>query len=236
MLTRDQICRNLEEVENRIENACRRAGRDRKEVTLIAVSKMNPAETVIAAHDCGIDVFGENKVQELCDKIETIPFPLKWHLIGHLQTNKVKYIIGKVEMIHSVDSVKLARIIDKESEKKGVITDILLEINIAQEESKYGIRPEECEAVVREISAFKNVRIRGLMTVAPFTEEAETNRPYFKQMRELSVDIASKNIDNISMNVLSMGMTGDFEVAIEEGATHVRVGTGIFGARDYSKH
>lgn len=235
MLTKDEIRRNLSLIEERIAAACRRAGRDRDEVTLIAVSKMNPAEAVVAAHECGIDTFGENKVQELCGKIEAIDVPLKWHLIGHLQTNKVKYIAGKVAMIHSVDSLKLAEVIDKESEKAGVVTDILLEINIAGEESKYGIAPSETEALARSISPLKHVRICGLMTVAPETDEPENNRPYFRQMRELSVDIASKNIDNISMNVLSMGMTGDFEIAVEEGATHVRVGTGIFGARDYSK-
>ena len=235
MLTKDDIRINLADIEERIARACANAGRDRNEVTLIAVSKMNPAEAVVAAHECGIDTFGENKVQELCDKMEVIDLPLNWHLIGHLQTNKVKYIIGKVKMIHSVDSFHLAEVIDRESEKRGVITDILLELNVADEESKFGIRPDDCEAAVREIAALKNVRIKGLMTVAPFTEDAETNRPYFRQMRELSVDIASKNIDNVSMNVLSMGMTGDFEVAVEEGATHVRVGTGIFRARDYSK-
>ncbi len=235
MLTKDEIGRNLSLIEERIAAACKRAGRDRNEVTLIAVSKMNPVEAVVAAHECGIDTFGENKVQELCGKIEAIGVPLRWHLIGHLQTNKVKYIAGKVVMIHSVDSLKLAEVIDKESEKAGVVTDILLEINIAGEESKYGIAPSETEALARSISPLKHVRICGLMTVAPETDEPENNRPYFRQMRELSVDIASKNIDNISMNVLSMGMTGDFEIAVEEGATHVRVGTGIFGARDYSK-
>ncbi len=235
MLTKDEIGRNLSLIEERIAAACKRAGRDRNEVTLIAVSKMNPVEAVVAAHECGIDTFGENKVQELCGKIEAIGVPLRWHLIGHLQTNKVKYIAGKVVMIHSVDSLKLAEVIDKESEKAGVVTDILLEINIAGEESKYGIEPSETEALARSISPLKHVRICGLMTVAPETDEPENNRPYFRQMRELSVDIASKNIDNISMNVLSMGMTGDFEIAVEEGATHVRVGTGIFGARDYSK-
>ena len=235
MSVKDTIRNNLNDIEKRISAACSRAGRSRSEVTLIAVSKMNPPESIIAAYECGIDTFGENKVQELTDKIEVIDLPLKWHLIGHLQTNKVKYIAGKVEMIHSVDSFHLAQVIDRESEKRGIVTEILLEINIADEESKFGIRPDECEKIVREIAALKNVKIAGLMTVAPFTEDAETNRPYFKQMRELSVDIASKNIDNVSMNVLSMGMTGDFEVAVEEGATHVRVGTGIFGARDYSK-
>ena len=235
MLTKEEIGRNLAKIEDRIEAACKRAGRDRSVVTLIAVSKMNPPEAVIAAHEYGIDTFGENKVQELCGKIDVIPYSLNWHLIGHLQTNKVKYIAGKVAMIHSVDSFKLAQVIDKESEKAGVVTDILLEINIAGEESKFGILPSETESLARQIAPLKHVRICGLMTVAPETDDPESNRSYFRQMRELSVDIASKNIDNIFMNVLSMGMTGDFEVAVEEGATHVRVGTGIFGARDYSR-
>ncbi len=229
------IAENLESVENRIKAACARSGRDRSEVTLIAVSKLNPPEAVDEAFSCGQTVFGENRVQELCGKMEAVSHDVKWHLIGHLQSNKVKYIIGRVEMIHSVDSVKLAEVIDTESAKRDVITDILLEVNVAEEESKFGIRPEELESVVRDISHLANVRVRGLMTVAPYTEDPESNRPYFRQMREFSVDIASKNIDNITMNVLSMGMTGDFEVAIEEGATHVRVGTGIFGARDYSR-
>lgn len=235
MLTDEQIKSNLQEVERRIAAACERSGRDRSEVMLVAVSKNNPAESVMQAVKCGIDTFGENRVQELTGKAETIGIPLKWHLIGHLQTNKIKYIIDKVVMIHSVDSYRLAEAIDKESHKNNTVTDILIEVNMAAEESKFGVGPEECEALARQISELKNVRLCGLMTVAPYTEDPETNRPVFRKMRELSVDIASKNIDNISMNVLSMGMTGDYEVAIEEGATYVRVGTGIFGARDYSK-
>ncbi len=227
------ICDNYKLLEQRIQGACDRACRDRSEVQLIAVSKMNPAEAVIAANDYGLNVFGENKVQELCDKIDAVDRKLHWHLIGHLQTNKVKYVIGKVDMIQSVDSLHLAEAIDKESAKAGVITPILLEINIADEGSKFGIKPDEAESFAREISEFKNVKICGLMTVAPYTLNPESNRLYFRRMKELSVDITSKNIDNISMNVLSMGMTGDFEVAIEEGATHIRVGTGLFGARNY---
>ena len=238
MPTGVDISANLNQIEERIKKACERSGRDRSEVTLIAVSKMNPPEAVVQAHDCGACVFGENKVQELSSKLDYMDEHgvkgLEWHLIGHLQTNKVKYCIGRVAMIHSVDSLKLASAIDAESLKKGVITPVLIEINIGDEDSKFGVTPEEAEPLARQLSELKNLRLCGLMTVAPVAICPEDNRFYFRKMKELSVDIASENIDNISMNVLSMGMTGDFEIAIEEGATHVRVGTGIFGARDYS--
>ncbi|MCR5324767.1 MAG: YggS family pyridoxal phosphate-dependent enzyme [Lachnospiraceae bacterium] len=242
MILKKQIGDNLQDINTRIADACVRAGRARNEVTLIAVSKMNPAEVVLAAAECGQTVFGENKVQELKSKQEEISSlykqaakDLEWHLIGHLQTNKVKDVVGRVKMIHSVDSLKLAEVIDRESAKKGMISDILLEMNVSGEESKFGLSPEGLFAIIDEISGFHAIKVRGLMTVAPYTSDPETNRIYFRKMKDLSVDISSKNIDNISMDVLSMGMTGDFEVAIEEGATHIRVGTGIFGARDYSK-
>ncbi|MCR5331474.1 MAG: YggS family pyridoxal phosphate-dependent enzyme [Lachnospiraceae bacterium] len=239
MISAEQIGDNLKDIEERITAACNRCGRSRRDVTLIAVSKLNPADAVAAAAAAGQYVFGENRVQELVSKQEEIvgicEKKLEWHLIGHLQTNKVKDVVGKVELIHSVDSFRLAQAIDKESLKKGMITDILLEINISSEETKFGLTPENTEETVRLISGLTNVRIKGLMTVAPYTENPESNRIYFKKLKDLSVDISSKNIDNISMGILSMGMTGDFEVAIEEGATHVRVGTGIFGARDYTK-
>ena len=240
MVSAKQIQSNLDEIRSRIDVACKRSNRNPDSVTLIAVSKMNPAEAVIAAADAGQYVFGENKVQELRSKQDEIGSyskdgrELEWHLIGHLQTNKVKDTVGNVVLIHSVDSLKLAEAISKESIKKGITSDILLEVNISDEESKFGLSPDQAGIVAAEISKLPNVKIRGLMTVAPYTENPETNRIYFKKLKDLSVDISSKNIDNISMDVLSMGMTGDFEVAIEEGATHVRVGTGIFGARDYS--
>ena len=190
---------------------------------------MFPEEAV----ECGLTSLGENKVQEIMDKYEPMGEGVKWHLIGHLQTNKVKYIIDKVELIHSVDSLKLAKEISKRAKAKGITANILLEINAAGEESKFGLKPEECEEAVREISVLDNIKIRGLMTVAPNVENPEENRIYFKQMKQLLVDINAKKIDNVNMDVLSMGMTGDYEVAIEEGATIVRVGTGIFGARVY---
>ena len=238
MTVNEYISQNLKDVNRRISEACARAGRRREDVTLIAVSKMNPAEAVAAAAECGQYIFGENRVQELRSKQEEAAGicteDLEWHLIGHLQTNKVKDVVGKVRLIHSVDSVKLAEAIDKESAKQGIISDILLEMNVSGEESKFGITEEEIFNIIDRIVVLKHIKINGLMTVAPYTEEPETNRIYFKKMKDFSVDISSKNIDNISMNILSMGMTGDFEIAIEEGATHIRVGTGIFGARDYT--
>ena len=229
------IKQNLAEVEEKICAACKRAGRDRNEVTLIAVSKTKPVEMLEACIESEITVFGENKVQELCEKYEVLPKDLHWHMIGHLQRNKVKYITDKVELIHSVDSLRLAQAISDDAVKKGVNVDILIEVNVGEEDSKFGLKTEETENLVCEIAALPNVFIKGLMTIAPYTEVAEENRTIFRTLKQLSVDIASKNIDNVSMNVLSMGMTGDYEVAIEEGATMVRVGTGIFGERDYTK-
>lgn len=229
------IRENLEEVEENIRKACERAGRDPKEVTLIAVSKTKPVSDVQEAYDCGIRDFGENWVQELTEKIPVLPDDIRWHMIGHLQRNKVKYIIDKAAMIHSVDSVRLAEEIQKQAEKKDVEMDILLEVNIAQEESKFGFKADEVEEAVKEISGLNRVHIKGLMTSAPFVENGEENRRYFRAMKELSVDLMKKNIDNVDMNVLSMGMTADYITAVEEGATMVRVGTAIFGQRNYNK-
>ncbi len=223
----------IKAVSQRIAAACERAGRNPEEVTLIAVSKTMPVEAIREAMACGVIEYGENRPQELRDKQAVITEPLHWHMIGSLQTNKLKYVIGKTVLIHSVDSFSLAQAIEEASAKKDVITEILLEINIAGEKSKHGISPEETEELARRISGLSHVKIRGLMTVAPYTENAEENRIYFKKMKQLMVDINSKNIDNVYMDVLSMGMTGDYEVAVEEGATLVRVGTGIFGHRVY---
>lgn len=225
---------NLAKVEENIQKACDRAGRDRSEVTLIAVSKTKPVEMLQEIYDEGIRVFGENKVQELTDKYEVMPQDIHWQMIGHLQRNKVKYIIDKVDLIHSVDSIRLAETIDKEAAKKNVIVNILIEVNVAKEDTKFGLMPEEVEDFVREIAKFEHIRVKGLMTIAPFVENPEENRPIFARLRKLSVDIAAKNVDNITMSILSMGMTNDYQIAIEEGATMVRVGTGIFGARDYT--
>lgn len=224
---------NLEHVQENIKKACEKAGRSTDEVTLIAVSKTKPVEMLQEIYDQGIREFGENKVQEMCSKMEVMPSDIRWNMIGHLQTNKVKYIVGKTSLIHSVDSLHLAKEIQKQAVKNDVICDILVEVNIAGEETKFGTSRDEAIALVEEIAKLDHIRIKGLMTIAPFVDDPEDNREYFKAIKQLSVDIAAKNIDNVSMNVLSMGMTGDYIVAIEEGATMVRVGTGIFGARDY---
>lgn len=225
---------NLESVEARIQAACDRAGRKREEVTLIAVSKTKPASMLQEAYDLGVRVFGENKVQEIRDKYEVLPKDIEWHMIGHLQTNKVKYIVDKVKLIHSVDSLKLAETIEKEAEKHNCKTDILLEVNVAEEESKFGLKTEEVLPLYDAVRKYSHINVRGLMTIAPFVDNPEKNRTIFADLHKLYVDIKEKNIDNDTVSILSMGMTNDFEVAIEEGATMVRIGTGIFGARDYS--
>ena len=226
---------NFETVEKNVADACARAGRDRSEVTLIAVSKTKPVDMLREVYDAGARDFGENKVQEICEKYDKLPSDIKWHMIGHLQRNKVKQVIDKAALIHSVDSYRLAQEISVQAQKKGLTIPILIEVNVAGEESKFGIAADDTIQLVEEIAELPNLRIQGLMTIAPFVEDAEDNRLYFRQIKELSVDIKNKNIDNVSMDILSMGMTGDYEVAIEEGATMVRVGTGIFGARNY-KH
>lgn len=226
---------NLKNVEDNIQKSCEKVGRNRDEVTLIAVSKTKPIEMLNEIYNEEIRDFGENKVQELTEKIEVMPKDIRWHMIGHLQRNKVKYIIDKVTLIHSVDSIRLAQEISKEAQKHQITANILIEVNIAQEETKFGIRQEETIAMVKEIAALPNICIKGLMTIAPYVVDSEENRLYFRKIKQLSVDITNKNIDNVSMEILSMGMTGDYTVAIEEGATMVRVGTGIFGERDYSK-
>ena len=227
------ITENLSMVESKIAAACKRAGRERDEVKLIAVSKTQPVEAIREAMEYGINSFGENRVQELREKTEIIKDNLDWHLIGHLQTNKVKYVVGKVSLIHSLENIRLAEALDKEAAKLGIAVDVLAEINVAKEDSKFGVMPEDAENFIREVSKYPNLNIKGLMTVAPYTDISEENRKYFRQLKKIMVDLNSKNIHNVSMNVLSMGMTGDYEVAIEEGATLVRVGTGIFGSRNY---
>lgn len=229
------IKENLVQVEKNITEACIKSGRSREEVTLIAVSKTKPVTILKEAYECGIREFGENKVQEICDKVNALPKDLHWHMIGHLQRNKVKYIAPTVTLIHSVDTYRLAEEINIQGKKANRIIPVLIEVNIAEEDSKFGISKEDVMLLVEDISKLENVKIQGLMTVAPLVENPEDNRLYFRSIKELSVDIASKNIDNVSMDILSMGMTGDYVVAIEEGATMVRVGTGIFGARNYNK-
>lgn len=224
---------NLKEVEKNILQACEKAGRNREDVTLIAVSKTKPVPMLQEIYEEGIRDFGENKVQELASKYEEMPKDIRWHMIGHLQRNKVRQVIDKACLIHSVDSYRLAEEINIQAKKKNIVVPILVEVNIAEEESKFGIHKEDAIQLVEELAELENIRIEGLMTIAPYVEDPEENRQYFRNIKQLSVDITRKNIDNVTMNVLSMGMTGDYTVAIEEGATLVRVGTGIFGARNY---
>ena len=228
---KETILENLKQVHANILSSCARCGRDPKEVTLIAVSKTKPLQALQAAYDCGERNFGENKVQEILQKAPMLPDDLCFHMIGHLQRNKVRQLLPYVTMIHSVDSLRLASEIQQEAERIGKVVDILLEVNVAQEESKFGFAVNEVLDAVLQISRFPNVRVCGLMTIAPFVENSEQNRPVFQKLFQLYVDIKHKNIDNVNMSVLSMGMTGDYQVAVEEGATMIRVGTGIFGVR-----
>ena len=227
------IRENIEEVKEKIRLACVKSERDMNDVTLIAVSKTKPLPMLQEAYECGIRDFGENKVQELMEKIPAMPDDIRWHMIGHLQRNKVKYIVDKVYLIHSVDSLRLAEEISKEACKKNVCVNILVEVHVAEEDTKFGTTCEDAIALVENISRLPNLKIHGLMTIAPNVENEEENRIYFNRLKQLSVDIRSKNIDNVYMDVLSMGMTGDYQIAVEEGSTYVRVGTGIFGSRIY---
>ena len=229
------IQKNLDTITSQINKACAISGRSSDEVTLIAVTKTKPVEDMKEALDYGIKNVGENKVQEIRDKYPVFKDSFTWHMIGHLQRNKIKYIIDKVELIHSVDTKKLARAVNKEAEKHNKVMDILVQVNVAEEDSKFGLSVEESELFIRDISILDFIRIRGLMTVAPYVENPESNRAIFRKMKQIFVDINSKNIDNVNMDILSMGMTNDFQVAIEEGSTMVRIGTAIFGERNYSK-
>ncbi len=227
------IQENIDKIKSNVERAALSVGRDPGEVTLIAVSKTKPVSMIEEAYACGCRDFGENKVQELCDKYEVLPKDIRWHLIGHLQRNKVKYVVDKAYLIHSVDSIRLAEEIQKEAQKKGIDVNILIEVNVAAEESKFGVSVEEVENLVREAAKLPNVHIKGLMTIAPIVENPEDNSVYFTYLKQLSVDIMEKNIDNVSMDILSMGMTGDYVQSVKDGATYIRVGTGIFGEREY---
>lgn len=218
------IKENIQAVKETIARACEKSGRKAEDVTLIAVSKTKPVEMLMEAYACGCRDFGENKVQELLDKYEVMPKDIRWHMIGHLQRNKVKYIVDKVWMIHSVDSLRLAEEISKEATKKNICVNILIEVNVANEETKFGITCEEVRQLVQDVAKLPNICIKGLMTIAPFVQDAEENRIYFSKLKKLAVDIMEENIDNITMENLSMGMTGDYGVAVSEGATYVRVG------------
>ena len=228
------LAENLQQVNANIEKACAAVGRAPSEITLVAVSKTKPVSMLQEAYDAGARVFGENKVQEIMDKYDQLPSDIQWHLIGHLQRNKVKYIIDKVAMIHSVDSLRLAQTIEQEAAKKDLVMPILLEVNVAEEDTKFGLKVEEVLPLLEQISSFSHIQVKGLMTIAPFVENPEKNREVFRTLKKLSVDISAKNINNVTMSVLSMGMTGDYQVAVQEGSTMVRVGTGIFGERNYA--
>ena len=224
------IKNNLEIINEKIKKAALKADKNPEEIKLVAVAKTATIEQIEEAIKAGVKIIGENKVQEAKEKYQIITADIEWHLVGHLQTNKVKYAVEIFDCIHSVDSIKLAEEIDKRSLQFGKTTNVLVEVNVSGEESKYGIKPEEVEPFLKEISEFSRIRVRGLMTIAPIIEEdKEEVRPYFRKLRELSKEIKSKNIKNVKMDYLSMGMSEDFEIAIEEGANMVRIGRGIFG-------
>lgn len=227
----DEIKRNIEDVRKRVEKSARNSGRHEQDITLIAVTKTVDTDRIRAALAEGILHLGENRVQEMCEKVDIIKEPCFWHLIGHLQTNKVKYIVDKVSMIHSVDSLELAREIQKRGVQAGKMLEILVQVNVAGETTKFGLEKEKVVELVREISLLDHVRVKGLMTIAPLAEDPDTVRPVFRELRDLLIDIKKENIDNIDMDFLSMGMSHDFEAAIEEGSNMVRVGTAIFGKR-----
>ena len=231
-LSAKEFDQNLADVLERLDNALTKTGKRRDDIILLAATKTVDSETINYAISKGIVYIGENKVQELLSKENDIS-ECHRHFIGHLQTNKVKDIINKVEMIHSVDSLKLAKEISKQAVKNQKTMNILLEVNIAGEESKWGFTVEETEQAVREIGKLPNLKIRGLMAIPPICNDAEENRPYFEGMKKLFVDISTKNIDNSSMDILSMGMSDDFDIAVSEGANLIRLGTALFGKRIY---
>lgn len=228
------IAESLKEVEKRLEIAAAKSGRKRSDILLVAVTKTHPPEMINEAIEAGITDIGENKPQEVRDKYDFVA-PVNWHLIGHLQTNKVKYVIDKCCMIHSVDSVKLMEEINLRAERCGKVMDILIQVNISGEESKSGIAPEELDDVLKYAANTPNLRVRGLMTIAPNTGNRDINKLHFKNMHNLFSDTKLKTYENVSMDYLSMGMSGDFEDAVECGANIVRIGSAIFGKRDYSK-
>lgn len=221
------ISENLKEVTERIEKACKRAGRDVSEITLLAVTKTVPCERIREIMDLGVTSLGENRVQELLSKYDDLP-DAAWHIIGHLQRNKVKSIIGKTVLIHSVDSLRLAQEIGKQSIDAGITTDILLEVNVSGEESKFGMPLSNVDEMIEKCSGIKGIFVKGLMTMAPLGAHEDEIRNIFSALYKKYVDISGKKYDNISMEYLSMGMSGDFEIAIEEGANIVRVGRGLF--------
>lgn len=232
-MSENNINENLKNIYSTIKAAAEKSGRKSEDIKLIAVTKTVGVDRIRQVVEAGIMDLGENRVQELTEKFDQLDPACRWHLIGHLQTNKVKYIINKVSMIHSVDSISLAKEINSRAAKHGLKMDILLQINVSGEESKFGIDPSRVEEFLEAISHMENIHLKGLMTIAPYAENPEEIRPIFKKLYQIYIDIKSKSIDNVNMDYLSMGMSNDFEIAIEEGANMIRVGTGIFGKREY---
>jgi len=226
---------NINDVKERIKRAAEKSGRSADDILLVAVTKTVPVSTIELAVQKKVNEFGENRVQELIEKYDILKERCNWHFIGRLQTNKVKYIVDKVSMIHSVDRLNLAQEIQKRAEAVGRVMDILVQVNISGEDTKAGISPEELVPFLKSIADFPNIRVKGLMTIAPFASDPEDIRWVFRKLKNISIDIARENIDNIDMQYLSMGMSNDFEVAIEEGANIVRIGSSIFGERHYPK-
>lgn len=229
--TEESICQNIDSIRRRIAAAAAKSGRNPEDIRIIAVTKTVEPERINEAVKAGIVDLGENRVQELCEKYDKIDKKCRWHMIGHLQTNKVKYIIDRIHMIHSVDRIELAQEIQKRAEKAGRVLDVLIQVNIAREDTKYGIYEEQALDFIKALSSFRNIKIKGLMTIGPYTLNPEEVRPVFRRLRKLLIDIREENIDNIDMDFLSMGMSNDYEVAVEEGANMIRIGTAIFGHR-----
>jgi PLP dependent protein len=234
-LSFDYLRENIEIIRNNIRSVCQKCSIEESDITLIGVTKTYEADVMNASIDFGITDIGENKVQEITRKYDDVKEGVRWHLIGHLQTNKVKYIIDKVDLIHSVDSLKLAEEISRRAAKIGKTAEVLIQVNVASEESKFGIDKAEVFGLIEEISKLPSIRVMGLMNIAPFTEDSEEVRPYFKKMKAIFDEIGKVEYDNVEMKYLSMGMSNDYMVAIEEGANLIRVGTSIYGKRDYSK-
>ncbi len=230
-----EIKNNLENIFDRVGAAAEKSGRTMEDIRVIAVTKTVEVDRIKNVYEYGLRDMGENRVQELTEKYDKLPPDCKWHLIGHLQTNKVKYIIDKIEMIHSVDSIELAKEINSRAAKCQRKIDILLQVNVSGEDTKFGISPNDVDEYVGIISQMENISLKGLMTIAPFNQDPQVIRPVFRNLYNIYIDIKRKNIDNVNMDYLSMGMSNDFEVAIEEGANIVRIGTGIFGKRDYTQ-
>ncbi len=229
----DLIAERLNQIMERITAKARSCGRDPAEIRLVAVSKTKPAEDIRQAASAGAQIFGENYIQEARRKIEALyDLDVKWHFIGHLQTNKAKFAVRLFDLIHSVDSLKLAKALDREASKIGKCQDVLVQVNISGEKTKSGVTPAETMDLLRRMASLENISVKGLMTMPPFFDDPVKAQPFFRKLRRLAVQAAEAGIANIAMQELSMGMTGDFEVAIEEGATLVRIGTAIFGSRN----